>query len=697
MSRVAVMTEGRTGGPGRVVTARPGRPGRAWVWWWGCVGVVLLLLAATAVLRVANLGTAVDTWWLGSLGMTAGLGLVGALVARRLPANPIGWWMLVGAIGQGLTGAGREYAVHAVVVDPGALPGPAWAAWFASWGSIVGLTTLPVCLLLFPDGRTLSALWRAVLVGVLVAAGGAVLTAMISPGEFTDDLPGFVNPLGVDRPWVEPASAASFVALQVGTLAAYAGLLRRWAIAGPARARLGWVPLTAGALVVDSVAEGSPLGDWPVFEWLAPTLLVVFIASIGLAVLRRHLWDIDVVVNVSLVYAILTAALGATFVAVVALTGLLHDGQSLLWPSVLALGVVALGFLPLRRGVQQTVDRILYGRRMNPDRVLAGLGERLADPDQPDQALIEAVEAIAAAHLRLEYVGLRTADSATVVSTGRARTSMVQIPLVYQGVQVGELELAARPGARLPRPHDLLGTTIESLSAVVHAVTVTRAVRDARQALLAAREEERRRLRRDLHDGLGPALAAIAMQADAAALLVGTEPTRSQDLMTGVAHDVRETIDDVRRLVYDLQPPVLDAVGLAAAVRERAVAFSAGPEGAPGLRVEVDAPTTLGELPAAVEVAAYRIVCEALTNVARHAGARRAVVTLARSEPGGVRLVVEDDGTGLGPQGSARPGVGMLSMVGRAGELGGTCRVVSGSTGGTRVEAWLPITGGRGG
>lgn len=660
---------------------------------------VAVLVAATVVLRAANHGAAVDTWWIGNLGLTCGLGLVGALLARRLPANPIGWILLVGAVGQGLVGAGREYAVHAHVVDPGSLPAADWAAWAGTWGSVLSLASLPLVLLRFPDGRLPTPRWRWVERLVVVAAAIALVTQAIYPGDFTEELPGFANPAGLDEPWVAPASDLSFIALQLGTLAAYASLLRRWSGApAPLRAQLRWVTITAGALVLDIVLEGTPLGQWWAFELLAPALLLLFIASIGLAVLRHQLWDIDVVVNVSLVYVVLAIAFGATVAGVVVLTGVRSDGRSIAWPSVLVLALAAVGFLPLRRAVQGGVDRLLYGRRTTPDGVLAGLGERLADPNDPDRVLTEAVEAIAAAHLRLDYVGLRVvgAGPAPVVETGRARTDPVTIDLVYQGVRVGELEVAGRPGARLPlRPQDLLGSTTEALAAVVHAVTVTRAVRDARQALLTAREEERRRLRRDLHDGLGPALAAIAMQADAAAVLAAKEPQRSRALMTGVARDVRDTIEDVRRLVYDLQPPVLDAIGLAAAVRERAIAFSGTDETAPsGLRVEVDAPTTLGPLPAAVETAAYRIVCEALANSARHSQAHSCIVTLERTEdPGTVRVLVDDDGVGMSTDGPTHHGVGVLSMVGRATELGGSCQVGPSPRGGTRVAATLPISG----
>jgi signal transduction histidine kinase len=202
---------------------------------------------------------------------------------------------------------------------------------------------------------------------------------------------------------------------------------------------------------------------------------------------------------------------------------------------------------------------------------------------------------------------------------------------------------------------------------------------------VTAREEERRRLRRDLHDGLGPALAAIAVRSDAARPAVEEDPEVAREALEQIGAEARAALADVRRLVHDLRPPALDELGLARALAGQAQRF------APAVRVEVDAPD-LGPLPAAVEVAAYRIVGEALANVVRHSGAATAGVRVRRGtgEDGDVLEVeVVDDGRGLEPDRNA--GVGLASMRERAAELGGSCEIAARPEGGTRVRARLPL------
>jgi signal transduction histidine kinase len=206
----------------------------------------------------------------------------------------------------------------------------------------------------------------------------------------------------------------------------------------------------------------------------------------------------------------------------------------------------------------------------------------------------------------------------------------------------------------------------------------------SRERLVSAREEERRRLRRDLHDGLGPQLASLTMTAEAARDLISTDPRRAEELLAGVMERAQDAVSDVRRLVYELRPPALDALGLLAALRAYADHHTEG-----GIRVTVESPGALPPLPAAVEVAAYRIAMEALNNVARHASARNCKVGLSLDEGAGMlALEVSDDGRGI--EGDYEPGVGLSSMRERAEELGGSCTIEALPSGGTRVTALLP-------
>jgi signal transduction histidine kinase len=214
----------------------------------------------------------------------------------------------------------------------------------------------------------------------------------------------------------------------------------------------------------------------------------------------------------------------------------------------------------------------------------------------------------------------------------------------------------------------------------------------ARERLVTAREEERRRLRRDLHDGLGPALAALTLKVGAARKLLPRDREAADALLAELSDDIQATVSDIRRLVYDLRPPTLDELGLVGAIRERATQYSFGNAGngsdvEGALRVIVIAPERLPALPAAVEVAAYRIAVEALTNVARHAHAHTCQVRLTLDEA--LQLDISDDGIGLSPE--RRSGVGLTAMRERALELGGVYVVESAVEGGAHIMARLPI------
>jgi signal transduction histidine kinase len=258
---------------------------------------------------------------------------------------------------------------------------------------------------------------------------------------------------------------------------------------------------------------------------------------------------------------------------------------------------------------------------------------------------------------------------------------LVERPLSFHGDPAGRLLLAPRsPGEAFSRADRRLVDGIVGQAAVAaYAVRLSRDLQASRERLVTAIEEERRRLRRDLHDGLGPALAGVTLQLEAARKLLARDPGAADGLIERAAGETEAAVADVRRLVYDLRPPSLDQLGLVQALRERSAQFE-------GVRVTVDVDRPLGRLPAAVEVAAYRIATEALTNVVRHSGARTAGVRMSLN--GGLELEVYDDGRGPG---AARAGVGITSMRERAAELGGTCDVVARRGGGTCVRARLPV------
>ena len=262
------------------------------------------------------------------------------------------------------------------------------------------------------------------------------------------------------------------------------------------------------------------------------------------------------------------------------------------------------------------------------------------------------------------------------------------MPLIYQSEIVGQLILAPRaPGESFsPADRRLLEDIARHAGAAVHAVRLTADLQHSRERLVTAREEERRRLRRDLHDGLGPTLAGQTLKLDAAIDLVDSDPAAARALLLELKSQTQATVADIRRLVYELRPPALDELGLVDALRQYVTRYAGSGN---GLRISIEAPPQgLPPLSAAVEVAAYRIALEAATNVVRHASARSCTVCF--SVYSALQVEVTDDGIGL--PGDMRPGVGLTSMRERAAELGGTCVIERAPTGGTRVAARLPLS-----
>lgn len=405
-------------------------------------------------------------------------------------------------------------------------------------------------------------------------------------------------------------------------------------------------------------------------------------AGVSIAILRYGLWDIDVIINRTLVYGALTAILVAIYALVVTSLGQIvqNEGNSVV--SLLGAGVIAVLFQPLRQRLQNIINRLLFGRRDEPMAVMSELGASLEKMLSPDAALTYLVETTAKT-LRLPYVAVERGDTSERVAVGGPRGEPASFLLVYHGQRIGTLLAASRsPGEALNAADRLvLEGVARQASAIIHAARLANALQASRQEILTTREEERRRLRRDLHDGLGPALATLTLQAEAAREWLTTNPDRSNALLGEVITGSQNTLAEIRRIVYALRPPALDDLGLFSAVREQARKLSGGE-----LNIVVETPESQPSLPAAVEVAAYRIIQEALTNVTRHARAHTCKVSLSLN--GHIEITIQDDGVGIPPEHCA--GVGLKSIYERVDELGGTCQISSYSGAGTQIRVALP-------
>jgi two-component system NarL family sensor kinase len=387
-------------------------------------------------------------------------------------------------------------------------------------------------------------------------------------------------------------------------------------------------------------------------------------------------------------YGLLTAGVAGVYLAVVTIARSLFglEGRGLA-VQVIATAVAAAALFPLRDRVQRRVDRLFYGDRGVPYEALARLSRRVEESAGTETALESVVKTIADS-LRLPYAALelRLGDGWQPAATyGEAPSEVVKFPLISQRETVGRLLVGTRSrGERLgPDDERLLADLARQAGPATHAVALRRALDVSRAGLVTAREEERRRIRRDLHDGLGPTLAGLTLGLDTARNRSAGQP-ELQELLGRLKTETQRAVTDIRRIVYGLRPPALDELGLAGSLREEVgrLQFEA-----PALTVTLDAPDDgLADLPAAVEVACFRIVTEALTNVTRHANATHCSVLLRLAD--GLDVDVRDDGVGL-PEGW-RAGVGIASMRERVTELGGELVIEASLPHGTRINARLP-------
>jgi signal transduction histidine kinase len=464
-----------------------------------------------------------------------------------------------------------------------------------------------------------------------------------------------------------------------------------------ARNQVRWVAWGGGTAIVLTAAfwfVPELLIGRSILPWSAVGLVGLFFpVALAIAVLRHRLFDIDVVINRSLVYGGLTAVVITVYVVIVAGLSSVVGGDGGFAASLLATGVAALAALPVRDRLQRAVNRLMYGERDDPYRAINRLAERLSASLATEEVLPTIVATVAAA-LRLPYVAIELLqDSRTTIaaSTGqRPAGELVRIPLVDGGETVGELAVAPRSPNEAFSPSDraLLDGLAREAGRAARSVRLAAEIDRSRREIVSAREEERRRMRRDLHDGLGPALAGARLMAQAARDLAPVRTTDATTVLADLDAELASILDEVRRISRDLRPPALDELGLVPAIRARAAQFTLGSE----LEIRVDGPDDLPPLPAAVETAAYRIAVEALANVQRHSAARSCAVRIRIDDA--LEIEVEDDGTGIVPGTPA--GVGLAAMRERASEVGGTCEIGDGDGAGTRVVAHLPLAAGAG-
>jgi signal transduction histidine kinase len=639
-----------------------------------------------------------------------GFATVGALLGWKRPANPVGWLLSA-------TGLSYAFAAGGLLLLQSAGT-RAWGTWFG-WMFFLGIGFVVFVLLLFPTGSLPSRRWRPVAWAAAAAIAAWVLGNAFAPTLISSGPPPVRNPVGVAGPagyLFDVLGGAGAALIVVTGLAAIVSLVFRYRRAGTVeREQLKWL-VYAGGLIVAAVLVTAPIEPF-----LSPndasnlqnatssgSIALVPIA-IGIAVFRYHLYDIDVVINKTLVYGSLAAFITGVYVAIVVGIGSLAQRgvRPSLALSIAATAVVAIAFQPVRAWVQRLANRLVYGRRATPYQVLADFAGRMAGAYGAEDLLPRMARILAegTAATRADvwlksgevfHDGAAWPPGAPPLPPARATAAGVPayaaadriLPVRYQGEVLGALSVSKRPGESLTPTEDRLLTDLAGQVGLVlknarlreQLLARLEEIRASRLRLVAAQDSERRRIERNIHDGAQQQLVALAIKLSITESMIGTDTDGERELLAELRQDAAGAAEDLRDLARGIYPPLLASQGLAAALEAQAR--------------KAPVPTTLyadgvGRYPQEMEAAVYFCALEALQNVAKYAGATRAEVKLTASGHD-LRFEVTDDGAGFDSDGRGY-GTGLQGMADRLHAQGGSLDVRSATGAGTTIAGRLPV------
>ncbi len=648
-------------------------------------GAVLAAIAA-ALAATLPVGEAVTTLLVAVVFLL--ISGTGWAVEHRVPGNAVGRLLALSGLLLLLSATAERYARHGVLTQGDPLPGSPAVALVG----VVAFGLAPLAFLLslatFPDGRTVGSRLRRVLEVTALGYVACGLVSMLHGGHIEGILTGEAapsNPLAVpswDTAWTAAATIGAAVAAPVLAVCALASLVVRYRRAsGDERLQVMWVLLATGLAVVALPLDPVLGADGILFV----AGLLSLPLAIGTAMVRWRLYAVDRIANRTLVYAGGSALAAAAFIVGVSVSNAVLSKRAPVAVSALAAGLVALSLLPVYVRLQRMVNRFTFGSPDDPRLVLRSLGRLLEGGRSADDLMPDLADRLAR-DLRLGFVAIdvnRTGGPVREAQRGVPTPVTTTLALLHKGHPVGSLVVAGASGHELrPDTRATLEALAPQLAATLAAVSLERELNRSRDRLLVEREQERRRIQRDLHDGLGPLLASIGIQADLArrATRPGGDP---EPVLRALREQSAEGVAEVRRIVRGLSPAPLERLGLDGALVEQARVLSG-----PVTAVQVRVPQPLPPLSPAARLAAYQIAAEAMSNAVRHAHGSCVVTTLTWDDD--LLVEVTDDGCGISA--AATLGVGLVSMTERASEVGGSCAVEQAADGrGTRVRARLPL------
>jgi signal transduction histidine kinase len=622
---------------------------------------------------------------------------IGILLVSKRPKNRIGWLFLLAALTLGLSGFGAAYGVHALSVDPGSLPAGNLAYWAATWTGFIAVMAVTVLLIEFPTGAPLTPRWR---VAERIVLGGWLVTisgfALFSALKWSDPFGEQNGPQGV----IGTVIFVSVVLVPfLGSFAiSFAAIITRFRRAtGDERLQLKWF-VAGAAMVLVGILIGIFWNN-PATTLLQDAAAIFWFVSIAVAILKYRLYEIDIVINRAVVYGTLAVFITLVYVGLVVGIGTLVGNSHSPLLSAVAAAVVAVAFQPVRLWARRLANRVVYGSRATPYEVLSDFAERIAGTYAAEGVLPQMAQIVAAGTgAERTVVWLRVGDelraeasSGDAPATTSIRIDGPTMPAMPDGEFAAPVtdqgELLGAVSVRMPRAEPLseagerlIGDVAAQAGLVLSNARLIEELRASRQRLVAAQDEERRKLERNIHDGAQQQLVALAVKTRLADSLVGSDDPKAHEMLVQIGDEMRGALEDLRDLARGIYPPLLADQGLAAALLAQ-VRRSAVP-----VTIEADG---LSRYPQEAEAAVYFCALEALQNVAKYAHASRVTVRLSASD-GHLSLSVQDDGIGFDP-GTKGYGTGLQGMSDRMAALGGELRVMSKPGAGTVVEGNVPI------
>lgn len=482
----------------------------------------------------------------------------------------------------------------------------------------------------------------------------------------------------------------------------------KWVVYGVA---IGFIGFIGMSLLFDPRFHDGTAITYVYLNAVLNASLTAIPITLTMAVTRKRLWDIDPLVKRTLVYAALSVSVVLLYTFSVLYLGRLFQASDSFLVSLLATAVVAVAFAPLKEWLQRHINRLMKGRHDDPYAVLLELGNQLIQP-LPPEAMLDAVVRTVKTALRLPYAGISIGiggHDTMVASDGEPLDDLHTFAIIHLGEEVGTLYLASRsPGEAFSSEDGKLldvllrqaGPIVENVKMTLGMKLLVRDLQESREKLVLAREEERRQIRNNLHDDLAPRLAALALNAATAQKYVAKEPAAAIEMLAELRQTIRSSVEEIRMLVHDLRPPTLDELGLVGALQvkidelNKASLAPNGERRADAVLIRLHTSSLLPAMPAAVEVAIYRIVTESLANVVKHASASSCTVRLDVSPANELLVEITDNGDGIQSRNLSTGrggGIGLGSIRERAAELGGLCAIERMEQGGTRVSAVLPL------